>query len=115
MDVLGKEFYGVVGCDYFSAYRKYMRACGVEIQFCLGHLIRDVKSLLELPSAKTRAYGEALLSELRSLFHVIHQRETLGATTFQTQLKQARKRILCAARTAVPEAKEAQNMAKRFK
>ena len=25
IDVLGKEFNGVLGCDYFSAYRKYMK------------------------------------------------------------------------------------------
>ena len=114
MEVLGKEFDGVVGCDYFSAYRKYMRVCGVEIQFCLAHLIRDVKYLLELPDVKTRAYGESLLSELRTLFQVIHQRETLGATVFQAHLKQARERILSVAKTTVPEAKEAQNMARRF-
>ncbi|GAK57857.1 hypothetical protein U27_04829 [Candidatus Vecturithrix granuli] len=25
LDVLSEEFQGVIGCDYFSAYRKYMR------------------------------------------------------------------------------------------
>ena len=70
MDVLGKEFDGVLGCDYFSAYRKYMRECGVEVQFCLAHLIRDVKHLLELPQAKTREYGERMQTELRALFSI---------------------------------------------
>ena len=27
MDTLGREFAGVLGCDYFSAYRRYMREC----------------------------------------------------------------------------------------
>jgi transposase len=45
MEVLGKEFDGVLGCDYFSAYRRYMRECNILIQFCLAHLIRDVKYL----------------------------------------------------------------------
>jgi transposase len=114
MDVLGKEFDGVLGCDYFSAYRKYMRECGVEVQFCLAHLIRDVKHLLELPQAKTREYGAKLLAELKALFHTIHQREQLGSVSFQTQLKQARERILAVAATAVPDAKEAKNIARRF-
>ena len=92
-----------------------MRECGVEVQFCLAHLIRDVKYLLELPAAETRAYGEKLLSELRLLFHLVHQRAELSARAFRTQLEQARARILCVATTAVPEAKEAQNMARRFK
>jgi transposase len=115
VEILGQEFDGVLGCDYFSAYRKYMRECGVEVQFCLAHLIRDVKYLLELPAAETRAYGEKLLSELRLLFHSIHQREKLSATAFRTHLEQARARILRVATTAVPAAKEAQNMARRFK
>ncbi len=25
IEVLGEEFHGVIGCDYFSAYRKYMK------------------------------------------------------------------------------------------
>ncbi len=36
---------GVLGCDYFSAYRRFMRECDVASQFCLAHLIRDVKFL----------------------------------------------------------------------
>jgi len=40
MDILGTEFQGILGCDYFSAYRRYMRECGVRLQFCLAHTIR---------------------------------------------------------------------------
>jgi transposase len=43
LDVLGEEFGGIIGCDYFSAYRKYMRLDDkVAVQVCLAHLIRDV-------------------------------------------------------------------------
>ena len=49
IEVLGREFDGVLGCDCFSAYRRYMRECGVVVQFCLAHLIRDVKFLTTLP------------------------------------------------------------------
>jgi hypothetical protein len=44
LEVLGQEFDGVLGCDYFSAYRRYLRECGVLVQFCLAHLIRDSSS-----------------------------------------------------------------------
>src|SRR5262249_1404812 len=54
VEVLGKEFQGVLGCDYFSAYRKYMKDCDVRVQFCLAHLIRDVKFLVEHPTAANR-------------------------------------------------------------
>ena len=60
IEVLGAEFDGVLGCDYFSAYRRYHRECGVVLQFCLAHLIRDVKFLTTLPDARDRAYGERL-------------------------------------------------------
>jgi len=44
-DVLGEAFGGVLGADYFSAYRKYMGE-DVLVQFCMAHLIRDVRYLL---------------------------------------------------------------------
>ncbi len=40
IEVLGTEFDGVLGCDYFSAYRRYHRQFGVALQFCLAHTIR---------------------------------------------------------------------------
>ena len=61
MEVLGKEFEGLLGCDYFSAYRKYMKDFGVLVQFCLAHFIRDVKFLAEHPDPRNRAYGQRLL------------------------------------------------------
>jgi hypothetical protein len=54
IDVLGKEFNGVLGCDYFSAYRKFMGDFDVRIQFCLAHLIRDVKYLVDFPDAAVK-------------------------------------------------------------
>ena len=48
VDVLGEHFSGVIGADYFSAYRKYMADFDVDVQFCLAHLIRDVKFLTML-------------------------------------------------------------------
>ena len=65
IEVLGKEFDGVLGCDCFSAYRRYMRECDVAVQFCLAHLIRDVKFLTTLPGKAERAYGERLREALR--------------------------------------------------
>jgi len=75
IEVLGTEFQGVLGCDYFSAYRRYMREFNVVLQFCLAHFIRDVKFLATLPDARDRDYGEKLCGALRDLFAVIHCRE----------------------------------------
>ena len=114
LEVLGEEFNGVLGCDYFSAYRRYLRECGVVVQFCLAHLIRDVKFLTTLPDAQERAYGERLRESLRTLFAVIHRREQLGARAFTRQLQAARDEVLRQATAEVPSGRHSQNLAKRF-
>src|SRR5262245_10399512 len=86
IEVLGAEFDGVLGCDYFSAYRRYHREFGVVLQFCLAHLIRDVKFLTTLPDARDRAYGEGLREALRGLFAVIHRRGDWTEREFQQRL-----------------------------
>ena len=97
IEMLGKEFKGVLGCDYFSAYRKYMGDFGILVQFCLAHLIRDVKFLRTVPSRTTRQYGQRLLEALRAMFHVIHQRETMTEAGFGHALACARREVLAAA------------------
>jgi transposase len=114
MGILGKEFQGVVGCDYFSAYRRYMRECGVRLQFCLAHLIRDVKFLTTLPDARDRRYGEDLRAALKDLFGVFHQREGLGEGVFQARLQAARDRVLRVGLSG-PATRHGQNMEKRFR
>jgi transposase len=115
IEVLGEEFSGVLGCDYFSAYRKYMRECDVLVQFCMAHLIRDVKFLLTLPGRDVQAYGQRLRDALRNLFGVIHRREKMSAAGFQKALEAAREQVLKAATTRVPDTKQARNLAKRFR
>jgi len=114
LEVLGEEFNGVLGGDYFSAYRKYMKDLGVEVQFCLAHLIRDVKFLTRLPDRATRRYGERVLDGLRRLFEVIHRRETMTEAGFLRTLEQARRNLIVVAKRA-PQRRQAQNLAKRFR
>jgi len=98
VEALGAEFDGVLGCDHFSAYRRYMRGCGVEVQFCLAHLIREVKFLTTLPTLEDALYGTRLLLALKGLFGVIHRRGQLGEAEFARQLRQARGGVLEAGR-----------------
>ena len=86
-----------------------MRECGVVLQFCLAHLIRDVKFLTTLPDARDRAYGERLREALRELFGVIHRREQLSAEAFQSQLEAARDEVLRAGTQDVPETRHRRN------
>ena len=115
LEMLGADFGGVIGCDYFSSYRCYMGEFGGVLQFCLAHLIREVKFLLELPDAATQAYGQRFLESLRQLFAVIHQRDELTAAAFRQHLEAQRSEVLRVALFRVPSCREAQNLAKRMR
>jgi transposase len=113
--VLGKEFNGLLGCDYFSAYRKYIKDCGVLVQFCLAHLIRDVKFLVEHPNRANRDYGKMLLEHLRQLFGVIHRREIYASeASFRQVLATVRNNLVADAILNMPDTREAGNLANRF-
>lgn len=115
LEMLGADFEGIIGCDYFSSYRCYMKDFGGVLQFCLAHLIREVKFLLELPDAATRAYGQRFLESLRELFHIIHRREELTPQSFERRLEAQRREILHVALTRVPSSTEARNLAERMR
>ena len=113
--VLGADFDGVLGCDYFSAYRKYMRELDLRVQFCLAHLIRDVKYLTTLSDKPTKAYGHRLLKTIREMFRTLHRSDELTERTVERRLAAARETILAQATKRVPASREAQNMATRFR
>ena len=124
IDVLGKEFNGALGCDYFSAYRKYMKDFNVTIQFCIAHLIRELRFLTTLKDQETKAYGQKILDEIKNMFKVIHDRENMTPEAFTIALNFAKQQIMTAALDNVPskmnkmgkeEKREAKNMATRFR
>jgi len=114
LEVLGAEFDGVLGCDYFSAYRKYMGECNVLVQFCLAHLIRDIKFLATHPDPRNRAYGNRVLDAARALFALIHRREKMNPKQFALDLEDAGNELWGAAIWRVPSTSEAHNLAQRF-
>jgi transposase len=114
IEVLGSEFDGVLGCDSFSAYRRYHREFGVVLQFCLAHLIRDVKYLTTLPDPRDRAYGESLREALRDLFAVIHRRGEWTEAEFRRRLGAARDEVLARGTSDVPATRAATNLARRL-
>jgi len=114
LKTLGEDFDGLIGCDYFSAYRKYMKETGVLVQFCLAHFLRDVRFLVEHPHSKNRAYGQRVLQQLRVLFNVIRDREEYTKKDFTIALQNAGDELSAEVVYRVPSTKEAQNLAKRF-
>ena len=124
IEMLGREFEGIIGCDYFSAYRKYMKDFNVLVQFCIAHLIRDIKFLTKLPDEQTQTYGKKLLHAVKHMFKCIHDVEKMSPADFQTAMEKARTRIQLIAIDEAPsrinengkeELNEAQNMANRFR
>lgn len=124
IDVLGESFNGALGCDYFSSYRSYMRRFDTVLQFCIAHLIRDVRFLTDLPDKETKDYGERILDGIRGLFKAIHDRDSFSKASFQAALEQAKQTIIAAATTHVPSLldkngkelkRHAKNMADRFR
>lgn len=113
-EFLGETFGGVVGCDYFSAYHKFLKDTDAVLQFCWAHLVRDVKFLVTLTDPVTRRFGERLLSDIRALFHIWHRRGEVPAERWTKQAKQAEQAVLKTARRA-PNRSEAQNIAQRFR
>ncbi len=92
-----------------------MRECSVLVQFCLAHLIRDIKFLTKLPDARDRAYGERLREGVRQMFALSHDQAQYSDSEFRLKLSCARQRIPEGATTDVPPTRHSQNMAKRFR
>ena len=124
IEVLGEEFDGVLGCDYFSAYHKYMKDFDITVQFCIAHLIRDMKYLAGLRDPGMKAYGKKLLAAVKAMFKTIHDRENTTPDAFRQAMESAREAIMEAALNDVPSRldkngkelkREAFNMAKRFR
>jgi transposase len=118
--ILGTEFCGTLLADYYSAYRHYLRVQPrADAQFCLGHLIRDVKFLDKLPEPADRQFGQELLGELKTLFQLWHSRpltaDEAENKTFRATLIAQGQQLERVAIERAPETKAACRLARRFR
>jgi transposase len=114
VDVLGKEFDGVLGSDYFSAYQKYIKDFNVTIQFCIAHLIRDLKFLTTLKDPRDKDFGIKLLNLFKELFKIIHNNDDISNTNIKIKLEKVSEKILILAIENAPETKDGLRIKKRF-
>lgn len=114
LDVLGTQCAAVIGSDFYGAYRKYMKQAPILVQFCMAHLIRELVFLSELPNAACCRYGKDLLSQLKTIFSLIHRRDKIGEKLFQKRLKKLQMKFLHSARNTRAGG-AAGTLAKRFK
>jgi transposase len=111
---LGIEFNGLVCADYWGAYRKYARLFDVRMQYCMAHLIRDIRFLAEHSIKKLSRWGDRLLKRIRKMFNTLHCRDKLTAEGFIRSLKRIKEGFLKIVRRP-PDHTLAKKMARRFK
>jgi transposase len=118
--ILGTKFCGTLLSDYYAAYRHYLQTHPLaDAQFCLAHLIRDVKFLDDLPDPADRRFGFELLAELKALFQLWHARP-LGADEaanqqFRAALIAQGEQVKRVAIEQAPDTKAARKLARRFR
>jgi len=112
--MLGKDFTGIICADYWGAYRKYARLFDVRVQYCMAHLIREIRFLAEHGVKKLARWGNFLLQWLKKLFRTLHRRNKLTAKGFLRSMERIKYGFLRLVRRP-PEHKLAKKLARRFK
>jgi len=112
--VLGDTFNGTLGCDYYGAYRKYMREGDVTVQYCMAHLIREIRFLAEHTDKKLSRWGKKLLDWMKKLFETLHRQADYTAKGFQRTMAKIKACFLRQVRRP-PDHKLARKLKKRFK
>jgi transposase len=113
-EMLGKDFTGIIGSDYWGAYRKYARLFDVRMQYCMAHLIREVRFLAEHNVKKLSRWGNELLELLKKLFDTLHRRDKLTEKCFMRSMEKIKAGFLKIVRRP-PDHKLAKKLASRFK
>jgi len=114
IQVLGQEFAGIIGCDYWGAYRKYARLFDTWVQYCMAHLIRDIRFVAEHSSKRLARWGQKLLAWLKKLFDTLHRRERYSEKTFLRKMGAIKQGFLAGVRRP-PDHALARTLARRFK
>jgi len=112
-DILGNEFTGIIGCDYLGAYRKYSRLTEASVQFCMAHLIREIRFLTKFPANALVIWGDKLLGWMRYIFNILHKAQNLTETEFADDMKAIKEWFLTEIRHP-PNHKLAKNISCRF-
>jgi transposase len=112
--ILGVDFHGLIGADYWGAYRKYARLFNVRMQYCMAHLIREIRFLAEHRMKTLSGWGKQLLAWLKALFQTLHRREDYTAKGFTRRMAKIQHAFLRRMRRP-PNHALSRQLAKRFK
>ena len=112
--MLGHEYEGIIGCDYWGAYRKFTRLSNALVQYCMAHLIREIRFLAEHINKKLAYWGGQLLDWLKKLFKTLHRSDELTDVGFTRRMDQIKRGFLKRMRRP-PDHKLAKKLVRRFK
>jgi transposase len=87
---------------------------GTLVQFCLAHLVREVRFLAEHADKAVARWGGKLLALLRKLFRTLHRADRYTAAGFSQAMDAIRRAFLRQVRRP-PNRAAARPLAKRFK
>ena len=79
---------------YWGAYRKYARLFDVPVQYCMAHLIREIRFLAEHSVKKLSRWGNLLLKWLKKLFKTLHSRSRYTSEGFIRAMEQIKQGFL---------------------
>lgn len=109
--ILGESFSGAIISDFFSAYVKFANQIQ---QFCLAHLIRDIKFLTTLKNTQEKYYGRKLLRKFKLLFYLWYKRENIPKKTYERCMNKIIEAIQAILDTTEPLPPNTARLAKRF-
>jgi transposase len=112
--ILGKSFSGTICADYWGAYRKYARLFDVPVQYCMAHLIREIRFLAQHSIKKLVRWGNLLLEWLKKLFRTLYARNRYTPGGFAMAMERIKKGFLNRMRRP-PDHALARKLAKRFR
>ncbi len=111
--MLTNAFAGIIGADYWGAYRKFARLFDIRVQYCMAHLIREIRFLAEHTVQKLSRWGTKLLDWLKKLFCTLHRRDILTGTGWMRSMERLKMGFLKQMRRP-PNHQLAKKLANRF-
>lgn len=110
-EILGETFAGAIVSDFYSAYVCY---ASLKQQFCLAHLIRDIKFLITLPDPSTKEFGAKVLRCFELLFRHWHKRASIPRELFLQRCEKIQRKLFMFLTKSTPSKGAALTMKKRF-
>lgn len=92
VEILGREFRGVLVADCFTAYDHKDLAAWLQ-QKCLGHLLKDLRALQELKQRGAVRFAQQVTQVLRDALGLRDQKAQLTQRQFQARARRIEKRL----------------------